>query len=78
MIQISVSVPESLYVAAINCARESGPSLDQFLVSALSEKIAAVAASGWFEARAAKGNRSAFEAAMARVADVEPDACDRQ
>jgi hypothetical protein len=49
----------------------------QLLASALAEKVSALAGPGWLEARAARGDRARFEAALGQVADVEPDERDR-
>jgi post-segregation antitoxin (ccd killing protein) len=73
----SVDLPESLHAAADELARESGVTVEQFMASALAEKISAVAGPGWLAGRAARGDRARFEEALGRVADVEPEGCDR-
>jgi post-segregation antitoxin (ccd killing protein) len=77
MSTISVDLPESLHAAAGELARASGVTVGQLMASALAEKVSALAGPGWLEARAARGDRARFEEALGRVADVEPEECDR-
>lgn len=77
MSAVSVELPESLREAAGALARESGVTMDQFLASALAEKVSAMAGPGWLKARAARGDRAKFDAALSQVADVEPEPHDR-
>ena len=77
MTAISVNLPASLHAAAGELARESGLTVEQLMASALSEKVSALAGPGWLAARAARGNRTHFEEALKKVADVEPDELDR-
>ena len=50
--------------------------MNQFITLALAEKIAALLAEEYIQERARRGDREAFERAMAKVADVEPPAYD--
>jgi hypothetical protein len=50
---------------------------DQCSRSSGIQMVSALAGPGWLEARAARGDRARFEEALGRVADVEPDECDR-
>ncbi|MBY0512912.1 MAG: hypothetical protein K2P78_03260 [Gemmataceae bacterium] len=70
-------MPESLHAAAVELARASGLTVDQLVASALAEKVDALAGPDWLAARAARGDRAKFEAALGQVADVEPDEHDR-
>ena len=47
-------------------------SLEQFIMLAMAEKASAIATETYLEARAKRGSRENFLAAMAKVADVEP------
>ena len=78
MSTVSVEVPESLYAAAGELAQASGVTVGQLVASALAEKLAALAGPEWLAARASRGNRARFEAALDRVADVEPEERDRR
>jgi post-segregation antitoxin (ccd killing protein) len=77
MTNLSVDVPTSLHSAAGEFARAAGLTVDQLVASALAEKLSALAGPEWLAARAARGSREKFDAAMAKVADVPPDEEDR-
>lgn len=77
MSTISVGVPASLHAAAGELARASGLTVDQLVASALAEKLSALAGPTWLAARAVRGDRARFEAALAQVADIEPEEWDR-
>lgn len=68
---------ERLRTAADELARQSGVTMSQFLASALAETVSALAGPDGLAARAARGDRKLFEAALRKVADVEPDEQDR-
>ncbi len=73
MSTLRIQLPDSLRAAAEALAHEDRISLDQLVSSALAEKIAALETERYLQRRAARGDRAAFEAAWAKVADVEPD-----
>ena len=50
--------------------------MNQFITPALAEKIATLSAEEYIQERARRGDRAAFEHAMAKVPDVEPPAPD--
>ena len=72
MTAISLRLPDSLHKIARELADGEGISMNQFITLALAEKVSALANEIYLEQRAARGDRAKFEAAMARVADVEP------
>lgn len=72
MTAISLRLPDSLHKIARELADGEGISMNQFITLALAEKVSALATESYLEQRAARGDRAKFEAAMARVADVEP------
>ena len=73
---ISSRLPESLHNHLREFAQKEGTSIDQFATSALSEKMAALAAGEYLETRAVCGSREKFEAALAQVPNDPPDAQD--
>lgn len=73
MSTVSVDIPESLHAAAGDLAREAGLTVGQLVAAALAEKVSAMAGPDWLARRAACGNRTRFDDALGRVADVEPD-----
>lgn len=72
MTAISLRLPDSLHKIARELAQEEGISMNQLITLALAEKVAALATETYLEDRGARGDRAKFEAALAKVADVEP------
>ena len=77
MSTISLRIPDSLHTYAKALAKEDGISVNQLITTALAEKMSALATETYLEERAKRGDRKAFENALASVADVEPEAEDR-
>jgi hypothetical protein len=77
MSAISLRLPESLHKAARQLAERENISVNQLITLALAEKLSALMTEEYLNERAERGDRSKFEAAMAKVADVEPDEKDR-
>ncbi|MDP9194493.1 MAG: type II toxin-antitoxin system HicB family antitoxin [Acidobacteriota bacterium] len=77
MSALSVRLPESLHRKLAELAEREGISINQLINSAVAEKMAALMTEEYLEARAARGTRRKFVAALAKVADIEPEATDR-
>jgi predicted transcriptional regulator len=77
MTTLSIRLPDSLHEMARKVADEDHISLNQFIASAVSEKVAALTAEKYLKERAERGSRQAFEAVLAKVPDTEPEAFDR-
>ena len=77
MSTISVRLPNSLHEQLRECAKEDGTSVNQFVSSAVAEKLSALLTEKYLEARAKRGSRKKFEAALKSVPDVEPPINDR-
>jgi hypothetical protein len=54
-------------------AEQDGVSLDQFIALAVAEKISALTTEEYLQERASRGDRTKYEAVLAKVADVEPE-----
>jgi predicted transcriptional regulator len=74
---LSLRLPESLHRQLAALAKKEGISINQLISSAVSEKMAALMTEEYLERRAKRGNRSKFEAALAKVADIDPEDVDR-
>ena len=74
---LSLRLPESLHKYARQLAKEENISINQLVTLALAEKIAAIGAQDYLEKRAKRASQTKFDAAMAKVADVEPPEYDR-
>jgi len=77
MSTLSLRLPESLHKYARELAKEENISINQLVTLALAEKIAAIGAQDYLEKRAKRASEAKFDAAMAKVADVEPPEYDR-
>ena len=73
MSTISIRLPESLHHGIREAARKEGISINQFIASAAGEKLAAWATEEYLAARAGRGNRGKFDAALSRVEDRAPE-----
>ena len=73
MSTISVRLPDSLHKAAKEPAGKDNTSLNQLIVSAIGEKVSALATEEYLANRAARGS----EKALAKVPDAEPEEWDR-
>jgi hypothetical protein len=69
---ISVKVPESIYKSLKELAQKDQVSIDQFVSSALSEKISAFMTQEYLAGRAKRGSKKKFWQAMSKVPDTEP------
>jgi len=58
-------------------AKKKKISINQLVTLALAEKISAIGAQDYLEERAKRASEAKFDAAMAKVADVEPPDYDR-
>ncbi len=77
MSAISLNLPDSLYKRLEELAKRENVSIDQFISSALAEKISALLTQEYLEQRASRGDREKFEQAMNKAADTEPEEYDR-
>jgi len=77
MSMLNVNIPESLHRRAQSLAQDDGVPLDQFIATALAEKVAVLDADSYIRERAARGSREKFERVLSKVPDVEPEEHDR-
>lgn len=77
MSTLSLRLPESLHRKVRELAQEEGISINQFIATAVAEKMSALLTEEYLEKRARRGSRERYDAALAQVADVEPDEWDR-
>ena len=76
MSTLSLRLPESLHKRLADLAAREGISINQLIASAVAEKMAALDTEELLGARAARGTRRGFLAALAKVPDVPADAGD--
>ncbi|MBI3108277.1 MAG: toxin-antitoxin system HicB family antitoxin [Candidatus Rokubacteria bacterium] len=77
MSTMSVRLPDSLHKRVRDLAKREGISINQFIASALAEKLSALLTSEYLDERARRGNRRRFERALGKVRDAEPALSDR-
>jgi predicted DNA-binding ribbon-helix-helix protein len=69
---LSLRLPNSIHKQLKQCAEQDGISMNQFIATAVAEKLASLATMEYLEQRAQRGSRDKFNAVLARVPDVEP------
>lgn len=77
MSTLSLRLPNSLHRYVRELAAREGVSMNQFIATAVAEKTSALATEEYLDERARRGSREKYEAALARVPDVEPEEHDR-
>jgi hypothetical protein len=65
-------LPESIKRAAENLARQDGVSLNQFIATAVAEKVSAMQTATYFRTRAARADRAKFDQVLARLGTLPP------
>jgi Arc/MetJ-type ribon-helix-helix transcriptional regulator len=76
MSTLNIRLPDSLHRHMQAWVGKEGISVDQFVSSAVAEKLAALTAEDYIAERAARASTEAFDRALAEVPDV-PDEFDR-
>ncbi|WP_310427456.1 toxin-antitoxin system HicB family antitoxin [Chamaesiphon sp. VAR_48_metabat_135_sub] len=74
---VQVQIPDSLHQSLSDLAGRDGISIDQFISTAIAEKLSALMTENYLKDRARRGNRTKYEAILAKVSDVEPEEYDR-
>ena len=77
MSTLSLRIPESLHNRVRILAIEDNVSINQFITSAVAEKLSALDTENYLEQRAKKGSKKKFLKVLAKVPDVEPEEYDR-
>ena len=67
---VNIQIPDSYHTAVQNISAKGNMSINQFIISAIAEKIAACETQDYLQARAAKGSRKAFEAILNKVPNI--------
>ena len=73
---LSVRLPNSLHAMVKSVAAEDAISINQFIASAVAEKLSAMTTEKYIEARATKASKEKFKAVLAKVPKVAADAYD--
>jgi hypothetical protein len=74
---LSLRLPDSLHKQVKELAARDGISINQFVATAVAEKMSALMTEDYLQKRALRGSRTKYDAALEQVPDVEPDEHDR-
>ena len=77
MSTLSLRLPNSLHDRVRKLADAEGVSINQFISTAVAEKMSALLTSEYLEERAARGDRTLFEAALSRIPNTPAKEGDR-
>ena len=72
MTQFALRLPNSLHSYAKELAQQDETSLNQFIVTAVAEKLSALRTEEFFHERAAKADVKRLDKILAKVPDVPP------
>lgn len=72
MSMLSLRLPESLHRKVRELAAKESISINQFIATAVAEKMGALLTEEYLETRARRADLAAFDRILARVADVPP------
>ena len=72
MTALTIRLPESVHARVKELAARDGVSVNQFITSAVAEKMASVMTLDYLRVEAAQGRREEFLAVLDRVPDVPP------
>ena len=73
MSTLSLRIPDSLHERVRELAKRENISINQFVTSAVAEKLSALLTQEYLDERAKRGSRRKFKKALSKVKDVEPD-----
>ena len=77
MSTLSLRLANSLHDEVKHLAKKEGISINQFIASAVAEKMSALMTENYLVERSKKGNKKAFLQAMSKVPDIEPEENDK-
>jgi hypothetical protein len=77
MSTLSLRLPKSLHKQMKVLAEQEGISINQFVTTAVAEKMSALMTEDYLEQRAKRGSRKAFDTVLKKVPDVAPEERDR-
>ena len=70
MSTLRLRLPESLHKQLKVIAEQEGISINQFIATAVAEKVSALMTAEYLEQRAARGDRDRFDRVLGKVRDV--------
>lgn len=76
MSTVSLRLPNSIHNRVKELAKVDGVSINQFISTALTEKVSVMNAADYLEKRAKRGNREKFENVLNKVSNRAPEPYD--
>lgn len=70
---LSIRIPDSLHNEVKKLSKNDHISINQFIASALSEKITALETEAYLSQRAHLGDKKKFLAVLSKIPNIEPD-----
>jgi hypothetical protein len=77
MSTLSLRLPESLHKQLKTVAEREGVSINQFITTAVAEKLSALMTVDYLNERAARGDRARFDHVLSKIRDVPVEEEDR-
>ena len=77
MAAVSLRLPDSIYEFAKELASKESVSLNQFIATAVAEKVSALNTEEYLSQRAKRGSREKFVKALEKVPDVSAEEFDK-
>jgi hypothetical protein len=77
MSTLSLRLPDSVHKKIKEFAKREGISINQFIASAVTEKVSAFATIEYLRQRANHANAKNFRSALSNIPDVKPEEFDR-
>lgn len=72
MSALSLRLPDSVHRHIKELAQQEGVSINQFIASAVAEKVSAIATEDYLQQRAQQADKQAFQSLLAKVPSREP------
>ena len=69
---LSLRLPNSLHDRVRKLAKDEGVSINQFISTAVAEKMAVLMTSDYLEDRAERGSKKKFDSALSQIPDTSP------
>jgi len=73
MSTLSLRLPDSLHDGVRKLAKKDNISINQFVATALAEKMSALTTETYLVERAKRGSKKKFEHVLSKIKDTEPD-----
>ena len=77
MSSLSLRLPDSLHRHIKEFAEKEGISINQFISTAVAEKMSALSTEDYLEERAKRGSKAKLKKLLKKVPSIEPDEQDR-